>query len=89
MNAAIEKRLGSAESKQNFFAEMAQILAPYGQVKQSQLLVEKGHPKSEASCFVEMETPQQAVAAQNGLNMLPLGGCYLFFSVKLRGNFIE
>jgi RNA recognition motif-containing protein len=89
VNAAIKKRLGNAESEQNFIDEMAQILAPYGQVKRTQLLVEKGYPKSEVSCFVEMATPQQAVAAQNGLSMLLLGNCYLFFSVKLMGEFIE
>lgn len=90
MNATIENRLGSAESKQYFVDELAQILAPYGRIKRSQLLVEKGCQKSEASCFVEMETLQQAFAAHKSLNMLllPASG-YLFFFVKLRVDFIE
>lgn len=89
MDAMIAKKLGSAESRQHFVEEVAQMLAPYGQVKHSQLLVEKGYPKSEVSCFVEMETPQQAMDAQNGLNMRRLGSGYLYFSVQLQGDFIE
>lgn len=89
MNAKIAKKLGNSKTKQGFFAEVEQILAPYGQVKRSQLLVEKNHQKSEVSCFVEMETPQQAIAARNSLNMLLMGSAYLFFCVKIRADFIE
>lgn len=90
MNATIESRLGIAESKQYFVDELAQILAPFGRIKRSRLLVEKGCPESEASCFVEMETPQQAFAAHKSLDLLllPASG-YLFFFVKLRMDFIE
>jgi RNA recognition motif-containing protein len=89
MNSAMIKRLGNAENKQRFVAEVAQILAPYGQVKRTQLLVEKDYPKTDVSCLVEMESAEQAVTAQNSLNLLLLGSRYLFFSVKISGDFIE
>ena len=63
------------------------MLAPYGSVRRSQLVVENKDGDAEVLCFIEMETPQQAKAAEKGLGMLLLDGRYLFFSAQLDANF--
>lgn len=85
MNSTIEKWVSSEGNRQHFVSEVEQMLAPYGHVERFQLMVDHSHLKSEISCFVEMETPQQAEAAQDSLNVLLLENRYLFFCVKLRG----
>jgi len=89
MDARCMKRLNDTADRQHFVNEMAEILAPYGSVRRSQLVVEKKDRDTEVLCFVEMETPQQAEAAKNGLGLLLLGGCHLFLSAQLGANFAE
>lgn len=95
MDASSMKRLKGARDKSHFIVEMKEMLAPYGSVRRSQLVVERkcldtaAPCFTEVLCFIEMETPQQAMAAEKGLGLLLLDACYLFFSTRLGKNFAE
>lgn len=89
MKSTIEKKLGKVKNKRLFIDEVVKIFSPYGQVKNSTLIVEMKPHKSEGSCFVEMATIEQAIAVQNNLNALFLGDRHLFFSVNLCNDFTE
>jgi len=85
----IEKILANVKSKRHFADEVVKIFSPYGQVKNSTLIVEKSPQRIEGSCFVEMETLEQAIAAQNQFDTLLLGNRHLYFSVNLSNDFVE
>lgn len=95
MNARSMKRLNDTADRNHFVNEMARILAPYGSIRRSLLVVERDEMDAaalcftEALCFIEMETPQQAEAAEKGLDLLLLDTRNLFFSARLRKDFVE
>lgn len=85
MNTRSMKRLSGTADRQDFIREMAGILAPYGSVRRTQLVADK--KDTEVFCYIEMETPQQAEAAEKALGMLLLDDRHLFFSAQLGANF--
>lgn len=87
MEASYLKRLSGAVDRQHFIRELAEMLSPYGSIRRSQLVVDEKNMDTEVLCFIEMGSPQQAQAAEKGLGMLLLDGCYLFFSTQLGANF--
>lgn len=83
------KQLKNSADRQSFISRVTEILLPYGKVKRSQILVGRIEPKSDVSCFVEMETPQQAYAAKKDLDIILLGDNCLFFNVQTEFVFNE
>ena len=95
MNFRSMKRLSDTVDRNHFVSEITEILAPYGSVRRSLLVVERDEMDiaepcfTEVLCFIEMETPQQAAAAEKALDLLLLDARNLFFSTQLNKNFAE
>lgn len=88
MNNENLKRLSESYDQQHFLDQIAEILAPYGNIRRSQLLVGKVAVKPEISCFVHMESSQQAFFAKNDLDAILIGDNCLYFSVTLKEKFV-
>jgi hypothetical protein len=89
MKPQLLTQLGSSIDERSFLNQLGILLAPYGVVARSQVMVDWIEPNPELCCFVAMETPRQAAVASNGLGLVLLGDNCLFVSVHLTKSFTD